>query len=78
MEIALADITPLSDAVPQDMKDKIAQVRQSMSDGSFSPYSGPVTKQNGEVAIPAGSVMDDGGLWGMNYFVEGVIGTMPD
>ncbi|SVD89727.1 uncharacterized protein METZ01_LOCUS442581, partial [marine metagenome] len=45
---------------------------------SFSPYSGPVTKQNGEVAIPAGSVMDDGGLWGMNYFVEGVIGTMPD
>ena len=78
MEIALADITPLSDAVPQDVQKMIAMARQSMSDGSFSPYSGPVTKQNGEVVIPSGSVMDDGGLWGMDYFVEGVIGTMPD
>ena len=56
----------------------VAKARQSMSDGSFNPYSGPVNKQNGEVVIPSGSVMDDGGLWGMDYFVEGVIGTMPD
>jgi basic membrane lipoprotein Med (substrate-binding protein (PBP1-ABC) superfamily) len=78
IEIGLADITPLSDAVPLKIKATIAEVRQNMANGSFSPYTGPVNKQNGDVVVPAGSVMSDGDLWGMNYFVKGVIGTMPD
>ena len=77
MDISLADITPLSDAVPADAKAKIEATKQSMADGSFSPYTGPVKKQNGDVVVAEGAVMDDGGLWGMDYFVEGVIGTMP-
>jgi hypothetical protein len=28
--------------------------------------------------VAEGAVMDDGGLWGMDYFVEGIVGTMPD
>lgn len=77
MEIALADITPLSPAVPAELKAKIEKTRQSMADGSFSPYTGPVNKQDGSTVVAAGQVMDDGGLWGMDYFVEGIIGTMP-
>lgn len=77
LEIGLADITPLSDAVPADAKAKIEATRQRMVEGSFSPYSGPIKKQDGEILLAAGDVIDDGGLWGMDYFVEGIIGTMP-
>ncbi|MGI9303772.1 MAG: BMP family ABC transporter substrate-binding protein [Gammaproteobacteria bacterium] len=77
MEIGLADVTPLSDAVPADVRTKIGKTRQSMIDGSFNPYTGPIKKQDGDVALTAGQTIDDGGLWGMDYFVEGIIGTMP-
>ena len=77
-DVGLADITPLSDAVPADLKKKIMDTRQAMIDGSFNPYAGPVKKQNGETVIAEGAVMDDGGLWGMTYFVEGVTGTIPE
>ncbi len=77
LEAQLADITPISDAVPDDVKQKIDAVRAQMMEGKFHPYTGPVNKQNGEVAVADGAVIDDGGLWGMDYFVEGVIGQMP-
>ena len=77
-DVGLADITPISDAVPADLRAKIAETRQAMIDGGFEPYAGPVKNQAGETVVPDGAVMDDGGLWGMTYFVEGVIGTMPE
>lgn len=77
MEIGLADVTPLSDKVPAEARKKIMEVRDTMANGTFSPYTGPLKKQNGEVVLAAGEKMDDGGLWGIDYFVEGIIGTMP-
>ncbi|SVC15706.1 uncharacterized protein METZ01_LOCUS268560 [marine metagenome] len=74
----LSDITPLNSAVPAELQQKIAEVRESMINGSFHPFTGPVRKQNGEVVVPAGEVIDDNGLWSMVYFVEGIIGTMPE
>jgi len=77
MDVGLSDLTPLSDDVPDAVAEKIAATRQAMIDGSFHPYTGPIKKQNGDVVAAEGTVLDDGGLWGMDYFVEGVIGTMP-
>lgn len=77
-DVGLADITPLGASVPDDLKKKIMDTRQAMIDGSFHPYAGPVKKQSGEEVVAAGATLDEGGLWGMNYFVEGVTGTMPE
>ena len=77
LEIGLADITPLNEAIPADARAKIEATRQSIIDGSFNPYTGPIKKQNGDIALAEGAKIDDGGLWGMDYFVEGIIGTMP-
>lgn len=77
MELGAADISALNDAVPADVQQKIAETREAMRAGTFHAYTGPVTKQNGEVVVADGATMDDGGLWGMDYFVEGIVGTMP-
>lgn len=76
-ELGLADITPVSDAVPAATRDKIMATRSAMAEGAFDPYAGPVKNQAGEIVVPEGDVMNDGGLWGMTYFVEGITGTMP-
>jgi hypothetical protein len=48
-----------------------------LEQGADKVYSGPVKKQSGVIAVAAGETLDDDGLWSMDYFVEGVIGTMP-
>ena len=78
LELGVADISPLNEAVPEEVRAQIEATRQSMIDGTFNPYTGPIKKQNGETVLAEGAVIDDGGLWGMDYFVEGIIGTMPE
>ncbi len=77
IDVGLADITPLSDSIRADIRERIMTTRQAMIDGAFEPFTGPIRKQNGDIAVPEGQVLDDGGLWSMDYFVEGIIGTMP-
>ncbi len=73
----VVDITPLSDSVPADVKAKVEEVRAAMIAGKFSPFDGPVVKQDGSIAVPAGETISDEALWNMDYLVEGTIGTMP-
>ena len=49
----------------------------AIKDGSFHPFTGPIKNQAGEIVIPAGSVADDGMLAGMNFYVEGIEGDIP-
>lgn len=76
-EAGLADITPLGDNIPAEARKKIQETRQAIASGTFKPYTGPINKQSGEVLVAAGESLDDDALWSMDYFVEGVIGTMP-
>lgn len=70
------DITPVTDAVPPEVKAKIDATRAAIIDGSFDVYSGPIVAQDGSVKVPEGEVMDDGGLWGMDFLVQGVTGSV--
>ena len=70
-------ITPLGAAIPDDVKAKIGAVQAKMIAGTFSPYDGPVMKQDGTEAVAAGQTIGDDVIWNMDYFVKGAIGTMP-
>ena len=77
MDFGVVDLAGIHADVPQSTLDRIAETRAMMADGSFSPFDGPVLKQDGSVAVPEGERISDEALWAMNYFVEGAIGTMP-
>ncbi len=49
-----------------------------IADGSIVPFAGPISRQNGEEAVAAGAALGDGDLLGMNWYVEGVEGELPD
>lgn len=69
-------LTPLSDDVPADVAARIAETAAAIEAGTFEVFAGPVVAQDGTVVVPEGEVLDDGGLWGMEFLVEGVTGTL--
>lgn len=71
------DLTAFSAKIPPEALAKIEAARKAIEAGTLTPFDGPVTKQDGSVAVPAGEKMSDEALWAMDYFVEGAIGTMP-
>ena len=78
LEYGTADITPLNDAVPADVAEQIMAMRTAFAEGTATPFDGPVVKQDGTEVVPAGESVDEGGLWGMDYLVAGITGTIPE
>ncbi|WP_425324961.1 BMP family ABC transporter substrate-binding protein [Lampropedia aestuarii] len=71
------DIVSLADDIPQDLKDKVAQAKQGLQDGTLKIWEGPILKQDGTEALAAGQVADDPFLLGLQFYVKGVEGKMP-
>ena len=72
--VGIGDIT---DAIPAEVKAAAEAVAASIADGSYNPFTGPLNKQDGSAWLAAGEVADDGTLAGMNFFVEGITGEIP-
>ncbi|MEX2659555.1 MAG: BMP family ABC transporter substrate-binding protein [Acidimicrobiales bacterium] len=70
--VTLADV---SDTVPEGVRAEIDEVKAQIIDGDFAPFTGPVSDQSGEERIADGEVPELGELLGMDWFVEGVIGS---
>ena len=49
-----------------------------IADGSLNIFEGPMKDNQGNTILKSGEVLDDGGLWAMNYYVEGVEGKIPN
>ena len=65
----------------QNMPDEVAKKAQEalsgIKNGSIKIFAGPLVDNTGKEIIPAGKTLDDGALWGMNYYLKGVNGKVP-
>ena len=65
----------------QNMPDSVAKKAQEALDGlksgKINIFAGPLVDNTGKEIIPAGKSLDDGALWGMNYYLKGVNGKLP-
>lgn len=73
----VVDLAPYGPAVTEETKAKVAAAKQAIIDGKLDPFQGPLYKQDGSLAVAEGKTIDDEALWNMNFFVKGIIGTMP-
>lgn len=71
--VIMADYTNL----PDDVKAMAEDTEARITSGEFHPFTGPIYKQNGDLAVAEGEVLDDGSLLGMNWYVQGVDDTLP-
>jgi len=63
--------------MPADVKAKAQAALDGIRSGNIKIFAGPLTDNNGKAIIGAGEELDDGALWGMNYYLEGVNGKIP-
>ncbi len=74
----MVKIGEISDAVPADVKAEALALKDSIADGSYHVFTGPLKKQDGSDWLAAGETADDGTLAGMNFYVEGLTGDIPN
>lgn len=70
-------IGEITEAVPPEVKAQAEAVMNSIADGSYHPFTGPINKQDGSVWLAEGEVATDEMLASMDFFVEGITATMP-
>ena len=77
LESGVVELAPLSDLVPADVKALVARETANISSGDRVVFAGPWNKQDGSVAYGEGQIPTDGELLAMDYFAQGVVGTIP-
>ncbi len=74
----MVGIGEISSAVPADVKAEAEALRDAIASGEYHPFTGPLNKQDGSVWLKEGETADDGTLAGMNFYVEGLTGEIPN
>ena len=63
--------------LPEDVAAAAEETEQKIASGEFHPFTGPIFDQAGTERYPAGAVVPDGDLLGMNWYVRGVDDQLP-
>ena len=67
----------LTDLCAEGTQEKVDEAQASIIDGTFDPFTGPLYDQDGNLKLEDGVRMTDDEIWNMNWFVQGVVGTIP-
>jgi len=70
-------LTPLNPSVPADVARVFETKKQAIVAGTLVPFAGPIKDASGVLKVPAGAEASVEELTGMNWFVDGVDGTIP-
>jgi len=71
----VVDIAPFGPMVPEDVQNQVLAKKEEIVAGEFEVFAGPIKDQDGTVRVRDGEDMADDEIWGMSWFVQGVIGT---
>ena len=77
MDTGMVEIGEITEAVPAEVKAEALAMVEAIAAGEYKPFTGPINKQDGTVWLAEGETADDGTLAGMNFYVEGIVGDIP-
>ena len=67
-----------ADQMPAEVVADAQATIDGITSGDLHPFTGPIFDQNGNQVVADGEVMSDGDLLSMNYYVQGVEGSIPN
>ena len=73
----MVGIGAFSDEIPADVQAEATAMKDAIASGAYHPFTGPLKKQDGSDWLADGETADDGTLAGMNFYVEGIEGDIP-
>lgn len=77
MEVGIVELTPYGPMVPQEVRDYVENKKQMILNGDYDPFMGPIYDQSGTLRVKEGEELSDGEKLSIQWFVDGVIGTIP-
>ncbi len=75
IEKGIVDISTINDIVPQEIQKQVLERKGEIVEEKFHVFSGPIRDQKGKERIAEGKTATDPEMLGMDWFVEGVVGT---
>jgi basic membrane protein A len=67
----------ITDEVPKPVKAEAGALRDALAAGTTNAFVGPINKQDGTPWLAEGEFAPDGDILGMNFYVEGIVGEIP-
>jgi len=71
-------LAPLTENAPAGAQAKVDEAAAKIMSGEWDVFYGPINDQKGNLKVPAGSKFTEEEMLNINWFVEGVIGTLPE
>lgn len=71
-------LAPFSPRVPADLRALVAAEEARIMPGASTIFCGPIRDQSGTLRVPPGTCLTDAEIQALDWFVEGVVGTIPD
>ncbi|MEM9474483.1 MAG: BMP family ABC transporter substrate-binding protein [Pseudomonadota bacterium] len=78
IEPGMVAFAAMSDKIPADVRAEAEQMIEDIKSGAYHPFTGPINKQDGSAWLGDGETADDGTLAGMNFYIEGLTGEIPN
>ncbi len=78
LEQGMTAMAPFSDKIPAEVQASANEIIAKLKSGEMHSFEGPINRQDGSPWLAAGERADDGTLLGMNFYVEGVRGDVPN
>ncbi|MCA1443922.1 BMP family ABC transporter substrate-binding protein [Ensifer sp. IC4062] len=73
----VVEVVDWNPGIPADVMTRIKEIEAKIADGSFSPFTGPITKADGSEGVAAGATLTDGEIVAMDWHVKGVATPLP-
>jgi basic membrane protein A and related proteins len=71
-------MAPYNKNLPAEVVEEAKTTEAAIKSGKMHVFQGPLVKQDGTVVVKEGEMPDDGMLAGMNFYVQGIEGSLPN
>lgn len=71
------DLVSLSDKIPPAVRAKVDEIKAGLRAGSYQIWRGPISDQAGKTVLEPGVAASDAFLLAINFYVNGVEGSLP-
>ena len=78
IDTGMVEIGTFSERMPAALRTEAQALAEAISAGTYHPFTGPVNRQDGSLWLAADETADDGTLLGMDFYVEGIVGAIPN
>ena len=72
------DLADFGSAVPSDVAEMVNARRAEIEAGNFDVFVGPIVDHDGNLQVPDGEPASLEHIWGVDYVLDGIEGTLPN